>query len=109
MRMASSLVRRRSMFGAGVISVVLVAVVAFDRPATVNAQAPPVATFKSAVDLVRVAAVVRDRKGRFIDSLNAPDFEVLDGAEARKIVDFRRESEGASIALLFDVSGSMES
>jgi Ca-activated chloride channel family protein len=44
-----------------------------------------------------------------VDTLKAPDFEVLDGAESRKIVDFRREAEGASVALLFDVSGSMES
>jgi len=79
------------------------------QPPFVTAQSAPVATFKSAIDLVRVAAVVRDRKGRFVENLNAPDFEVLEGAAPRKIVDFRRESEGASVALLFDVSGSMES
>ncbi len=65
-------------------------------------------TFRSAVDLVRVAAVVRDRKGRFVDTLTARDFEVLDADEPRPIVDFRAESAGISVALLFDMSGSME-
>ena len=40
---------------------------------------PPVATFKSSVDLVRVSAVVRDQKGRFVRDLSVRDFEVLDG------------------------------
>jgi Ca-activated chloride channel family protein len=74
-----------------------------------SAQSPPVATFKSAVELVRVAAVVRDHKGRFVENLTVRDFEVLDGTEPRPIIDFRRESEGVSVAVLFDVSGSMES
>ena len=34
-----------------------------------NTQAPPEATFRSSVDLVRVSAVVRDRKGRFVQDL----------------------------------------
>jgi VWFA-related protein len=72
------------------------------------AQTPPVATFKSGVDLVRVTAVVRDHKGRFINDLSARDFEVLDGTRPRAILDFRSEAEGLSLALLFDVSGSME-
>jgi Ca-activated chloride channel family protein len=77
--------------------------------AVAQAQTAPVATFKSAVDLVRVAAVVRDHKGRFVPDLTAKDFDVMDGIERRPIVDFRRESEGVSVAVLFDVSGSMES
>jgi VWFA-related protein len=70
---------------------------------------PPVASFKTTVDLVQVSAIVRDRKGRFVDDLSARDFEVLDGGQSRTIADFRRESTGVSIALLFDASGSMES
>jgi Ca-activated chloride channel family protein len=73
------------------------------------AQSAPVATFKSAVDLVRISAVVRDHKGRFVENLTVRDFEVLDGSQPRPIIDFRRESEGVSVAVLFDVSGSMES
>ena len=69
---------------------------------------PPTATFKASVDLVRVSAVVRDHKGRFVQDLTARDFEVFDGGNARPITDFRRDQSGVSVAVLFDVSGSME-
>jgi Ca-activated chloride channel family protein len=69
---------------------------------------PPVAGFKSSVDVVRIAAVVRDHKGRFVQDMKARDFEVLDGGEARAIADFQRDTAGVSVAVLFDVSGSME-
>src|SRR5262249_23588675 len=68
----------------------------------------PVATFKTGIDLVRVAAVVRDKKGRFVKDLSSRDFEVIDGGVARAITDFRHDSSGVSVALLMDVSGSME-
>src|SRR5262245_24402277 len=73
-----------------------------------GADMPPVATFKARVDLVRVSAVVRDKKGRFVHDLTARDFEVTDGGVRRTISDFRRDEAGVSIAMLFDVSGSME-
>ena len=69
---------------------------------------PPVATFKSSVDLVRVAAIVRDSKGRFVQDLTARDFDVLDDGRPRPIADFQQELPGVSVAFLFDVSGSME-
>jgi len=74
------------------------------------AQEPqaPVATFKSAVDLVRVTAIVRDHKGRFVQDLTVRDFEVIDNGKSRPITEFRRDMGGVSVALLFDVSGSME-
>jgi Ca-activated chloride channel family protein len=72
------------------------------------AQQPPVSTFKAGIDLVQVSAVVRDRKGRFVLNLSARDFEILDGGEARPISDFRHDLAGVSVALLFDISGSME-
>jgi Ca-activated chloride channel homolog len=71
-------------------------------------QTPPVATFKTSVELVRVTAVVRDHKGRFVQDLSMRDFEILEGTRRRPIVDFRRDSGDVSVALLFDVSGSME-
>ena len=75
----------------------------------VEPAAPPVVTFKSSVDLVRVSAVVRNRKGRFVTDMSVRDFEVLDGGQTRLISEFRHDESGVSIALLFDVSGSMES
>src|SRR5205809_3967902 len=74
-----------------------------------DTQEQAAATFRSSVDLVRLAAVVRDRKGRFVQDLSARDFEVLDDGRPRSITDFRRDLVGVSVALLFDVSGSMES
>jgi len=88
------------LIGAGIAAAVLNAT---------GTAAQSVATFKSTVDLVRVSATVRDHKGRFVENLAKGDFQVLDGTEPRSIVDFRKESEGVSVAVLFDVSGSMES
>ena len=79
----------------------------FGSAALVGAGADGI-TFTSSVDLVRVSAVVRDRKGRFVQDLSAHDFEVLDGGQPRPITDFRHDAAGVSVALLFDVSGSME-
>ncbi len=69
-------------------------------------QAKP--TFHSAVDLVSVAAVVRDKKGRFARDLRKEDFVVEEAGARREIVDFRADDNApVRVALLFDVSGSM--
>ena len=70
-------------------------------------QAPSVPTFKSGVDLVTVTATVRDRKGRLVRGLEAADFEVLDRGESRRISNFRADPSPVSLAILFDISGSM--
>jgi Ca-activated chloride channel family protein len=64
-------------------------------------------TFKSGVDLVTVAATVRDRRGRLVKGLEKQDFEVLDRGERRPITSFRTEPTPVSLAILFDISGSM--
>ncbi|HEX6322527.1 MAG TPA: VWA domain-containing protein [Vicinamibacterales bacterium] len=70
-----------------------------------NAQQP---TFKSSVDLVQVRAVVRDRRGRFVQGLGKADFEVIDGGHFRPLVDLQFDANAPiRVALLFDVSGSM--
>jgi Ca-activated chloride channel family protein len=86
----------------------LVCAAVFSAGRWTAAQEQKTPVFKSGVDLVRISAVVRDRKGRFVQDLSARDFEVLDGGEHRKITDFRNDLAGVSIALLFDVSGSMQ-
>ena len=64
--------------------------------------------FKSAVDLVSVSAVVRDKKGRFVPRLSREDFIVVEGGERRPIVGFNAEADGpVKVAVLFDISGSM--
>lgn len=67
-----------------------------------------VAAFKGGVAMVRIAAVVRDHKGRFVLDLAARDFEIIDSGLQRPIADFRPDITGVSVAVLFDVSGSME-
>jgi Ca-activated chloride channel family protein len=93
------------------IATALVAVCAlsYNPPPASARQGEPAATFKSGVDLVRLAAVVRDRKGRFVKDLTARDFVILDNGESQRITDFRHDLAGVSVALLFDVSGSMAS
>jgi Ca-activated chloride channel family protein len=73
---------------------------------TPQTQTRPV--FKSAVDLVSVATVVRDRKGRFVRNLQKKDFIVREGRQRRDIVEFHADDDApVRVALLFDVSGSM--
>lgn len=78
-------------------------------PSGVAAQQPePTARFTSSVDVVSVTAVVRDRKGRVVRNLERRDFTILEGGEARQLLDVRAESNGPiRVALLVDVSGSM--
>ena len=64
---------------------------AAQAPASQNSQPAP--RFRSSIDVVSVAAVVRDRKGRFVSDLSKEDFQIVEGTERRKIVDFRAESE----------------
>ena len=73
-----------------------------------TASETPAPVFRSSVDLVRLTAVVRDQKGRFVRDLTKDEFEVFDRGRMRAIKDFRQEVAGLSVGLLFDVSGSME-
>jgi Ca-activated chloride channel family protein len=66
------------------------------------------ATFRSGVDLVTVSATVRDNKGRLVKDLTQKEFEVIDRGERRKIIQFRADQAPLSLAILFDVSGSMD-
>ena len=68
----------------------------------------PQATFRSGVDLVTVSATVRDGKGRLVKDLARKDFEIIDRGEKRSINEFRSERAPLSLAILFDVSGSMD-
>ena len=93
-----------SRFGRFAVASVLVSLVG---PAW--AQDPPPTVFRSSVDLVSMAAVVRDKRGKIVPSLRREDFEVLDSGKSRPILDLRTESAApASVALLMDGSGSMK-
>jgi Ca-activated chloride channel homolog len=64
-------------------------------------------TFRSGVDLVRITAVVQDRRGRPVLGLLPSDFELDVGGERVQILEFGSEATGVSLALLIDDSGSM--
>lgn len=99
----------RGVAAAGALTLAVGAVaLAAQQPATSKPDQTPSATFRAGVALVRVTAVVRDQKGRFVQDLTARDFEVLDDGLRRSITEFRQDQSGVSVALLFDVSGSME-
>lgn len=80
------------------------------QPAPTWAQesADQQATFHSGVDIVTVSATVRDGKGRLVRDLTKRDFEVLDRGQRRTISEFRSENAPVSLAILIDVSGSMD-
>jgi len=112
--MAATLERKQPMMRGKLIKVATILALAtgigWDGKVAGQTQTPPamVPSFKASVDMVRIAAIVRDRKGRFVADLTARDFEILDGGQARNIKDFRHDLTGVSVAMLFDVSGSME-
>lgn len=68
----------------------------------------PAPTFRSSVDVVSVAAIVRDRKGRFVPDLSREDFIVVEAGTPKPLIGFEAEQNGpVKLALLFDISGSM--
>jgi Ca-activated chloride channel homolog len=102
-----------SMTGAAVrLSLLLAALGALPTLSLAQAPSPPETQppprFKSSIDVVSVAAVVRDKKGRFVSDLSKEDFKIVEGGVPRKILDFRAEANGpVKMALLVDISGSM--
>jgi len=80
-------------------------------PAVAFQQTSPSAakpTFRSAVDLVSIAAVVRDRHGRFARGLQKEDFVIEEAGARLDVVEFHADDNApVRVALLFDVSGSM--
>src|SRR5258707_13453275 len=59
-------------------------------------------TFRSAVDVVSVAAVVRDKHGRFATRLTKDDFVVTEAGARRAIIQFRADDNAPGrVALLF--------
>lgn len=64
-------------------------------------------TFRATVDRVTLSVTVTDRRGRAVRSLTAGDFELLDSGEPQRILEFERDPAPVSLAILADVSGSM--
>ena len=80
---------------------------AFVSAVTPAAQDPGVAVFKSGVEQVAVAALVRDSRGRLVTNLKPSDFELFDDGHKRPLSNVWSEPSPASVAILMDASGSM--
>ena len=83
--------------------------IALSAPLAVRAQEQDdQPRFRASVDVVTIAAVVRDKQGRVVSTLTKDDFTVMDEGKAQPIVEFQPDSNGPiSIGLLIDGSGSM--
>jgi len=87
----------------------LVAFAGFFAGAASAAQEPePQATFRGGVDLVTVRVTVKTDRGRPVTNLQESDFTLLDRGEPQELSGFVREPGPIGLALLFDVSGSMD-
>jgi len=75
--------------------------------ATSAAQEPGVVLFKSRIEQVAVAALVRDSRGRLVTDLKSSDFELFDDGQKRALSNVWSEPSPASVAILMDASGSM--
>jgi Ca-activated chloride channel homolog len=75
--------------------------------AATPAQEPAPAVFKSGVEQVAVAALVRDTRGRLVTTLKPTDFELFEDGRKRAISNVWSEPSPASVAILMDASGSM--
>lgn len=71
------------------------------------AQEPGAVVFKSGVEQVAVAALVRDARGRLVTNLKTTDFELFDDGQKRPLSNVWSEPSPASVAILMDASGSM--
>lgn len=71
-------------------------------------QNEPRPVFRASVARVSLAATVRDRRGKPVTSLTVDDFHLLDNGQPAKILEFSRAEAPVGIALLTDVSGSMD-
>jgi len=76
---------------------------------SVAAQDAGVIVFKSSVEQVAVAAIVRDSKGKLVKNLKPSDFELIDEGQKRPLTNVWSEPSPASVAILMDASGSMAS
>ncbi len=93
---------------AGLVLTSGIAAFAQQAPAAAVQAPQPQATFRSAVEVVTVSASVRTGGGKVVQDLAQSDFEVLDTGKLVAIRDFYAAEGPISLALLLDISGSMD-
>ena len=99
--------RRDTRFARMCTVAVMTAAIGF-QPATATVAVAQTPSFRAAVDVVSVTAVVRDSRGRPVNNLGREDFQVFERGRQRQILQFKASDQGPiSLGILFDVSGSM--
>jgi VWFA-related protein len=93
---------------AGLVLTSGIAAYAQQAPAAAIQEPQTQATFRSAVEVVTVSASVRTGGGKVVQDLRQVDFEVLDAGKPVTIRDFYAGEGPISLALLLDISGSMD-
>jgi Ca-activated chloride channel family protein len=73
----------------------------------VSALLPQQPAFKTGVETVAIYATVRDAEGRSVPDLTREDFEILDNGKPVEITTFSSGRQPLTVALLLDMSGSM--
>ena len=63
--------------------------------------------FRSAARTVYIYATVQNKDGRLVTNLTRDDFEVFDNGQPQVVTVFANEPQKITMALLFDMSGSM--
>ncbi len=81
-------------------AVLLVAVFSHTRPVAQSAAQPSERqAFSSTTTAILVDVIVRDRKGRPVTDLSAPDFDIAEDGVAQKVDTFTRVSHGSGIGV----------
>lgn len=78
------------------------------QPSLARMQQPDRPVFHAAVDRVTVAVTVRDKRGRPVTTLTANDFHLIDNGKPQPILEVHRDTTPVAMAILADLSGSME-
>jgi Ca-activated chloride channel family protein len=68
----------------------------------------PQAAFRSGVQTVAVYATVSERDGRLVPDLTREDFRVFDNGQPVEITAFSNDPQPVTVAVMLDMSGSME-
>jgi VWFA-related protein len=76
-------------------------------PGRSSAQEQGFGTIKVNVHLIEVYATIFDHSGRYIDGLNRDNFEVYEDGKPQHIASFETNTQGISVAILLDTTGSM--
>lgn len=117
---------QNKLFGVGILGVLLLGSMVLAQEPSVQTPIPPLppatepatqpgtgtendpVRLNVSVDLVNIAATVRDSTGRYVDGLKPEDFTVLENGVQQKLSFFNHDTQtNLSVGVLVDTSGSM--